>query len=51
MKNRPLAVHLQLVTQRRPHAGKKLFRPERLGNIVIGAEVESRNLGSFIAAT
>jgi hypothetical protein len=37
VKNR-IAVHLQLVTQCRPHAGKKLVRPERLGDVIVSAQ-------------
>ncbi len=43
-------MRLQLVTQRRPHAREKLVHPERLGDVVVGAEVERLNFAGFIAA-
>ena len=49
-KDRPLAVHLQLMTQRRAHAREKLVHAERLGHVVVGAKIERRDLAGLIAA-
>jgi hypothetical protein len=34
-KDRALAVHLQLMPQRRPHAGEQLVHAERLGDVIV----------------
>ena len=49
--DRPLPVHLQLVSQRGAHAGEKLVHSERLRHVVVGAKIQGRDLASLIAAT
>jgi hypothetical protein len=49
-KDRPLAVNLQLMPQRRAHPGQKLVHPERLGHIVISAGIERLNLSGLVVA-
>ena len=41
---------LQLVAQRRPHPGEKLVHAERLGYIIVGAEIERLDLAGLVAA-
>ena len=50
-KNRAFAVHLQLMPQRRPHAGEQLVHAERFGDVIVGAEVERLDLPGFVAPT
>src|SRR5262245_11524227 len=50
-ENRALALHLKLMAERRADAGEQLLHAERLGDIIIGALIECRDLGNFIAAT
>src|SRR5262245_12767185 len=45
-----LAVSLQLVAQRRAHPGEKLIHAKRLGDVIIGAEVERLNLAGLVTA-
>ena len=49
-EDRPLAVHLKLVTQRRPHAREQLIHAERLGDVIVGAEIERLDLADLVAA-
>ena len=49
-EHRPLAVGLQLMAQRRPHPGEQLVHAERLGHVVVGAEIERLDLAGFVAA-
>src|SRR6202011_1931837 len=49
-EDRPLAVSLQLVAQRRPHPGKKLVHAERFCHIIVGAEIELLHLAGLVAA-
>jgi hypothetical protein len=50
-KHRPLAMHLQLMPQRRAQARQQLVHPERLCQIIVGAEIERLNLAGLVAAT
>src|ERR1700731_2520533 len=49
-KHRPLAMDLQLVPQRRAHAGQQLVHSERLCQIIVGAEIERLDLARLVAA-
>src|SRR5712672_4224029 len=49
-EDRPLALDLQLMAKRGPHAGQKLVHAERLGDIVVGPEIEGLHLGGLVAA-
>ncbi len=49
-EDRALALDLQLVAKRGPDAGQKLVHAERLGHIVVGAEIEGLHLGGLVAA-
>ena len=40
LEDRPLALLLQAVAQRGAHAGQQLVHAERLGDVVVGAEIE-----------
>ena len=44
------ALLLQAVTQRGPQARHQFLGPERLGDVIVGAEIESRHLGRLVAA-
>src|ERR1700716_2224506 len=44
-------MNLQLMPQRRAHAGEQLIHPEWFGEIVVGAEIERLDFSSLIAAT
>src|SRR5262249_12620943 len=48
-EDRTLPVHLQLMAQRRAHAGEQFVHAERLGDVVVGAEVECLDLADLIA--
>src|ERR1700682_4256260 len=41
---------LQLVPQRRAHAGEQFVHPERFGEIIIGAEIGRLDLSGLVAA-
>ena len=47
---RTLAMGLQLVAQRRPHARHEFVHAERLGDVIVGAAIECRYLASLVAA-
>ena len=47
-ENRPLALGLQLVTKRCPHAREKLIHAEGLGHVVVGPEIERLDLAGFV---
>ena len=49
-EDRPLAMHLKLMTKRRPHARKQFIHAERLGDVIVGAEVERLDLADLVAA-
>ena len=49
-EDRPLAMHLQLMAQRRPHAREQLVHAERLGDVIVGAEIERLDLAGLVAA-
>src|ERR1700686_4754019 len=49
-KHRPLAMDLQLMAQRRAHAGKQLVHSERFCQVIVGAEIERLDLARLVAA-
>src|SRR5262249_9118518 len=49
-EHRALPMHLQLMAQRRPHAREQLVHAERLGDVVVGAEIERRDLAGLVPA-
>ena len=49
-EHRALAMDLQLMPQRRAHAGEQFIHPERFRQIVVGAEIERLHLARLIAA-
>ena len=49
-EDRPFTLHLQLMPQCRAHAREQLFHAERLGDVIVGAEIERLDLGNFVAA-
>ena len=49
-EHRPLAMDLQLMPQRRAHAGEQFIHPERLGQVIVGAEIERLDLAGLVAA-
>src|SRR5437868_5476884 len=49
-EDRPLALLLQAVAQRRAHPGMELVDAEGLGQIVVGAEVEGLDLAALVGA-
>ena len=49
-KHRPFALHLQLVPQRRAHARQQFVHPERLCQVIVGAEIERLHLAGLVAA-
>jgi hypothetical protein len=49
-EHRPLALNLELISKRRPHARQKLLHAKGLRDKVVGAEIELFDLGSFVAA-
>ena len=48
-KHRALAMDLQLMPQRRAHAGEQFVHPERFCEVVVGAEIERLHLPSLVA--
>ena len=50
MENRSLAVHLQLVPHRGAHAREQLFHSEWLGDVVVGTQIQCRDLAGLVPA-
>ena len=49
-EDRLLAVRLQAVAQRGANAGRQFLHAERLGDIIIGAQIERRHLAGLVVA-
>ena len=50
LEDRPLALHLELMPERRADACQQLLHAEGLGHVVVGAQIERLDLGNFVAA-
>ena len=50
LEQRPLPLHRELMPQRRPQAGQQFVGAEWLGDVVVGTEIERRDLARLVAA-
>ena len=50
LNDRPLALDLELVSEGRPHARQEFLHAERLGDVVVCAEIQRFDLGGLVAA-
>ena len=48
-EDRPLALGLQLMTQRRAHSREEFVHAERLCDVIVGTKIQSLHLASLVA--